>query len=191
MLGIGHGERRDGKLLLSSDMQCGAAGHQHFEPGTASQQRCYLDGSPDHLLKVVQQQQEIFLSQRGTHQVEQRLTWGLFEEKRLSNGGRDQPRIADGGQVHEIDAIAELLQEFGCHLQAQTGFAGATRSRKREQAHVFALEQVSDSGHLPLASNQWCELDWQVMGVDIERPQGRKIGRQGLDDQLVEVGGMR
>src|SRR5205823_2751521 len=111
-------------------MQCGSAGDHHIELRTASQQSCHLDGSLDNLFKVVQQQQHLFLTQPCAHQVEQWLTGGLFETERLSNGRHDQFGIAEGCQIHKIDAIGETVTEFGGHLQAQARFAATTRSRR-------------------------------------------------------------
>ena len=147
-------------------MQCGSAGDHHIELRTASQQSCHLDGSLDHLFKVVQQQQHLFLTQPCAHQVEQWLTGGLFETERLSNGRHDQFGIAEGCQIHKIDAIGETVTEFGGHLQAQARFAATTGSREREQPHLLALQQVADSSDLLLAPNEGRELYRQIVGIE-------------------------
>ena len=135
-------------------MQHGSTGDHHFELGTAREQRCHLNGSLNHLLKVVQQQQQLFLSQRFAQEVKQRLTGSLFEAERLSNGGHDQLRITDGGQAHEKDAIREVIEQVSRHLQPQAGFADAASTGKGQQVHIWTLQERTRSRHLPSAPNQ-------------------------------------
>src|SRR2546423_10206229 len=79
-------------------MQHSSTGHEHFELGATCQQRCYLDGGCNDLLKVVQEQQQFFFLQPCPQSVRERLTGRLSNAKRLSYGGDDQRRIAEGAR---------------------------------------------------------------------------------------------
>jgi len=63
LLEVRDGKRGNGKLVFPLNVQHRPAGDHHVELGTAGKQLCHLDGSPDHLLKVVQQEQELPLLQ--------------------------------------------------------------------------------------------------------------------------------
>ena len=130
-------------------MQRHSTGHDHLEVWAGSEKICHLHGGTDHLLKVVQQQQEVLLVQECFQQVEQWLSCDFFDVERLGDGRHDQRGIADGSQVHEIHAIGEPVTQFCCHLQAQAGFAGAAGTGQGEQAHVLTLQEAATVQLLP------------------------------------------
>ena len=106
-------------------------------------------GQPLHdLLEVVQQQQELSVSQSVVQDVEQGVCSDLTEAKRLGDGWQHQGRIADGGQIHEVHPIGEGLAQVCRDLQAQAGFAHAARTRQRQQAHLAAQQEVFDNAAL-------------------------------------------
>src|SRR5262249_51823655 len=157
------------------------------EPGTADQQRCYLDGRPNHLLEVIEHEQHLLLQEHGLQDVPHWAHSTFLDAERLRNGGQDQRRISDGGQVHEEHAISELLTQFCSHLQPQARFADATRTSQGEQPHIVTQQQVGDLRHVLLAANKGGELDRQIVWVQIEGPQGWKISRQVRSDKLEEL----
>ena len=92
------------------------ARHQDLELWTGGQQRAHLLRRIDHLLKVVQQQQHLLLTQKGAHQVKQWVIGDFFDAKRLGDRRHDQSGVADGSQVDEKHAIGEGIAEFGGNL---------------------------------------------------------------------------
>src|SRR5260370_36235945 len=60
---VGHREWWDRELLLARDVQDGTTGHQQLYSSVGLQQLYQEWGSSDHLLEVVQQQQQVLLSQ--------------------------------------------------------------------------------------------------------------------------------
>jgi hypothetical protein len=120
------------RMLRFSHMQRLPTGHQHFELWTSREQVRHLQGSAEHLLEVVQEQQHLPLLQLLHETLQEGLAGRLLDAQSLSDGGYNQCGIANGSQIHEKHAIEEIVPEFGCHLQAQAGFAYPTRTRQSE-----------------------------------------------------------
>src|SRR5260221_14091309 len=117
----------------------------------------------------------------------QRLLSGRFEVKRPRDGGHNERGIADGGQVHEKDAIGEAVTQFRCDLQPQAGFAYAPRTSEREQSYLFTLQEILDKSHFLCTSGKWCGLDREVGGGRVEWFERRK-GSLGIrHEELREV----
>jgi hypothetical protein len=90
-------------------MQDGAAGHQDFQPRASVQQFNQLRGCRHHLLKIIQQQEHLFLSQRGYDTFHNWLISCFPQSKGLGNSWQDQIWIADRGQRDEADALCEVI----------------------------------------------------------------------------------
>ncbi len=51
----------------------------------------------------------------------------------------------------------------------------------------FAQQELLHGGDFPLAPNERCGLNGQVVWVDVEGQEGRKIVGQAGDDELEEM----
>src|SRR6266568_700248 len=187
MSGIRERQRRYRELMLGMHMQHLATRHQDLELWAGRQYVYYLYACDNHLLKVVQEEEHVLVLHLLLHVLKQGLAGYFADVKRLSNGGHNERGIADGGQVHEKDAIGEAVTQLSCHLQAQAGLARATRTCQGEQAHILAAQQLLNGCQLLLAPNERCELDRQVIGVRVECFERRKVSRQVCNDELREV----
>src|SRR6266566_4121690 len=123
-------------------MQHGPTCHDDLEMWTGSEQIRYQHGGTRHLLEIVQQEQDVLISQICFQQVEQGFPCDLFDVKRLGKSRHNKIRIAERSQVYEIHPIGEQVAEFCCYLQTQTRFACATGTRQGHEAHVLALKEV-------------------------------------------------
>ena len=141
---------------------------QHFEMRADGEQVSYVHSCTYHLLKVVEQQQHLPLTEKDLKLFEQRPLSRFPQTKRLGDGRDDQVGIADGGQRHEPDPVGEVRTQLLGHVQCHAGFAHASRTRQRDEAHVLTQEQVVGGIHFLLPSNERSGLDGQV---------GRKVGR--------------
>ena len=65
-------------------MQRHAARHQHFEIGADCQESRHICGCVDHLLEVVQEQQEVLPAQGCFQQVKEGLPRDFFDVECLS-----------------------------------------------------------------------------------------------------------
>ena len=151
---IGHRERRDRKLVLSGEVEGGPAGDKQAQARTGGEQGSELRCPLDHLLEVVQQQQQVPLAQSGLHL----LFWGeccnFPQAKCLGNGRHDAVGVADRGQRHEAGAIGKAGTQDACDLQSQARFAHAPGAGEGEQAHLWMREQLTDHPHLLFATDQ-------------------------------------
>ena len=141
-------------LLLATQLEPGAAGHQHLQAGRRLEQVGDEGRGAHDLLEVVQQNQQAPVAQIGHQRLQQRLLPAFLEAKRLRKRRDDQFRVADGRQVDEADAVREVVAQLGCRLQREARLARAAGSRQRQQPHLRALEQRDCRGHLPGAPDE-------------------------------------
>src|SRR5215469_1842522 len=137
--------------------------HHDLQLRAGTEQLCHLQSGIHHLLKVVQQEQQVLLSQRRFQELEEGLSSDLFDLECLSDGRDDELNIAQERQVDEEDAINESVAQLSGHLQTQAGLAGAARAGQCHEAHVLAAQQISNGRYLVLTSKKWRRLDRQVI----------------------------
>ncbi len=101
MSGVGQGQWWDGKLVLGAHMQPLPAGQQHVEQWTGGEQVRHLDSSAQHLLEVIQQQQQLLLPHHLHQAFQQRLPSRFLNAQCLANGGEDQREVTERSQIHE------------------------------------------------------------------------------------------
>ena len=154
------------------------------------QQVGQVRGGCQDLLEVVEQEQHVFLTERGFEQIEQEPRCSLFEIEALGDGGHDQGGVADGGERNEVDAIGKISEQHSGDLEGETSFAHATGASKREQANFGAAQEVLHGCDFLLSSEEWSKLDRQVVGVGVECLERRKISRQAGNDDLKEMAGL-
>src|SRR5260370_41977596 len=113
--------------------QCGMS-EGNVELGAGSEQICHIHGSTNHLLEVVQYEQQLPLTQERFQLVERWLRPHFFEVECLGNGRYDQGGISDGSQVHEVHSLMEAIAYFSSYLQAQAGLSVCARTGQRKQS---------------------------------------------------------
>ena len=85
-------------------------------------------------------------------------------------------------------ASAARWGSTSCHQAGEreawcyAGFPYPARTRQCEQAYLLPTQQMLDSLHFLLASNQYSGLDRQVVGVGVQGLERREIGRQVRND---------
>ena len=75
-------------------------------------------------------------------------------------GGTIQGGLAEGGQLHQPDAILIPLRQVRRYLEGQPGLATAPRADERHQRHP--CEQIADCRLLPLPPDEAGRLQRQV-----------------------------
>ena len=186
---LGSGTARGGTANSCSPRTCSTARLVTItlSIGQAARSSATYTAALDHLLEVVQQQQELLPVQGCFQQIEQGLICDFFDVECLGNGGHDEFGIADGSQVHEIHPIGEQVTEFCCYLQTQAGFAYATRSRQGQQPYLFTLQEVqyvATSFSRPMSGVGWMG---RLLGLAVEGLEGWEIGRQARNDELIQM----
>src|SRR5215471_1677639 len=95
------------ELAFGSQMQPLPACDQHFQAWAPGEQVCHGQRCADHLLKVIQQHQRLFLLESVFHVLQRRLVSCFAQTEHLADGRDDQVGIADGSQGHEPRPIGE------------------------------------------------------------------------------------
>ena len=151
---IGQGQGRHAEGHFAGDPQRFAAGGQDGQLRAGLQQRiCQAGAGLDHVLAVVQDQQQLLLSRDIPAAAS--IAWGPVSSRRpraraVTVG--HQGRVGQRGQLHQPDAVSELLHQPGRGLQRQAGLAGAARAGQRHQA--VGLQQMRDGSDLLLTPNK-------------------------------------
>ena len=166
---VGHGQRQDRKLLLPAQAQGGAAGHQHLEHGTAGQQLGDLRARAQHVLEVVEHEQQ----PAGRHvlgeAVHQHAIAEVLQTQHPRNRRHDVGRARGGRQVDEKDAVFELIQQCGRDGDREPRLARPTGANEGQQAHVRAAQQRAHLRHLEQSADQRRRLGWQIDGNEVRR----------------------
>ncbi len=96
-------------------------------------------------------------------------------------------RIRLGGQHRQVDqpeTVGWTGVDPGRELQRQPGLADAARPGERQQPS--AAQRLTRRSDLTLPSDQRAQRRRQTTHRPPGRPKGRKIGREPIDDELVE-----
>ena len=129
--GLGRGERRHRVLDFALDAQELAARHEHVQIGTGAEQRRQLGRRLDHLLQVVEQQEQLAFADV--------LGEAVLGSQRLGNRLADQRRVAQRGEADPEDTGLVLGNERRRSLDRQPRLPRAAGARQRDQARAFSI----------------------------------------------------
>ena len=104
--GAGSVNGATGKRLSPRTRQGVAARRQHAQVGAGLQQFGEQRCGGDHLLAIVQDQQEVAVAEGVVQQADQRLAGHLRQRQRLGERRADERRVGDRGQIDEGDVVA-------------------------------------------------------------------------------------
>src|SRR5215471_9344034 len=165
--------------MFPLDMQYSTAGDQDLEMGTGCKQMRKHRGSHHHLLKVVEEEQQVFLPQKRFQKLQERSLSIFFDPKRLGNGGNDQGRVGNRSQWDKADAIGERIKLALSDLYAQACFTDPSRASEGHQADVPSFQEGTRLCHLLFASNEWRDLRRQMLLL-LRQPQALLSHDQGF-----------
>jgi hypothetical protein len=188
--GFGQLERRHGVRALAREVERRAARDQQLQPrGARAEPR---DGGRrgEHLLEVVEDEQQLLVAQVAVERLEDRLPRLLAQADRPRDRRRDQLPVAHGRERDEEDAVRELLDDVGSELQREPRLPGAARARERQRPQAVR-QQRRRLLELALTADQLVRLHGQVGRAVVERLQRRELRRQPVDLELVEPLGLR
>ena len=78
----------------------------------------------------------------------------LARAERLGERGAEQRRVADGGEVDEDRAVAQLRPELRGGREREPRLSRAARTGERDEPHVVAPEERRDRRHLEAAAHE-------------------------------------
>src|SRR4029077_14224590 len=86
---------------------------------------------------------------------------------------------------HEVDAVRKLVKDIGCDLQAETRFAGTTRSGQRQEPGL--LQQLLGLANLVVAPDEARQLCGKIVRRRLERLQRWEILRETFNGELKQA----
>ena len=107
----------------------------------------------------------------------------LGDAQRVGNRGHHQGGIADWGTLDKADAIGERAAQPGRHLHRQARFADTSRARQRQEAHIRALQEGTNSFHLALTPNERGQEGWESVHeaiLGLGRMSWRKVPQHAV-----------
>src|SRR5256885_15054058 len=113
-------------------MQDRSAGHEDLDGWTSQEQFHQRRRGLDDLLKIIQQQQEVFITQEGFERLEQRTFLGISQAQRLCDGGHDQLSVAERSKLYLADAMKKYLAQIRRDFLSQACLADAGGSPEGE-----------------------------------------------------------
>ena len=163
------GQGRDREQSLAADAQRGPAGDQGGDPRSGREQAGHLGRGRDHLLEIVQDQQDA----AGLPGIGQGALPGLprsdVHRGRLGDGGQDEIGMEDGLQWGEDDAV-EPGGGGRAQMEGEAGLAHPGGADQGDQALPGIGEQGGDLGDRVFAPDQGRQGDRQ------HRPRRRAVG---------------
>ena len=187
-------QRRHLEGVLCGEPQHRPAGDQHGEARAGRQQVRQRQRGRQHVLEVVQHQQQALGAEEVSQQRQGRPIAGAGEAQRRRQGGEHQRRIFERRQGDEDRAVAEGGEQARRRPEGQAGLAHAARAGEGEQAHAPARQPVADRRHLPLPADEGRRRDRQRpdrrarpgTGAGGQRPRAAAAVHRRL--QLVALG---
>ena len=158
-------ERRDRAFLLAGDPQRRAAADQDAQRTGLPQQPGHGRGAGQQVLEVVQDEQDLPVVQLADQVIHQRPVPGVLQPEALGDRRRHQPRIPDGRQRHEVDAVRVVTRHLGGQRDAQPGLAAAARPGQRDQ--IAACEQPSGQRQLAFPADEAGQRPGQATARDV------------------------
>ena len=184
MLGVGEPEGWNRVLALPVEAEGFPAGGQDPDLLGGRQQLADLAGGLQHLLEVVQDQEQVLVPKVVDDRLDRRAVGGLPKPQGLGYRGKDQGGVGDRGQGHEECPVLRLGQQLGGRPERQPGLAGSPRAGESQKATV--AEPLLNLLQLPPASHETGELDREVVRAGIHRPEGLELGRQPVGHHLED-----
>ena len=183
---IGQRERCQRVFLLAVGMQRDAAGHQHLDGSGAAPGASATSGAASTTRSKLSSTRRRRLPP-STALRRAAVTSPSRTPSTAPIAAATRAGIVERAQIDEPDAIGEVLQEVGGHLQRQPRLAHPAGSGERQQAHVVPPRAGRRPGNLLLPPEKRGRLERQVVGAGRQRPQRREVGGQIGMEQLEDA----
>ncbi len=149
-----HGQGRHVIHVLGAQPKGGPAGRQHFQRRRAQQQSGHIASGFDHMLEVVQHQQELFAAQVMRQLLPGGRVDAGMQAERLGDGRADLRGGAERGERHKAGAGGEVLLRAGGGFDGQARLAHAGRADQVDEADVGRPQHASQVSQLIHPANQ-------------------------------------
>ena len=139
--GLGRRQRIDRDIVLAREAEHHPAGGEDRQLLAIGEQIGNPRGGIDHLLQVIEDEQQMARLQIGDQLAIDRQRTLITQAQPAGNSGQDQILIVYRGQIDEPGPVAELPGDLGSDLQGQAGLADAAWAGQRHERYVVAEEE--------------------------------------------------
>jgi hypothetical protein len=171
--GIRKRERRHREGLLAVEVEDGPARDEHREVGRGGEQVADQRGGRQHLLEVVEDQQQGPPAKVPLHALGHRPVARLAHAEGLRDRRGDEVGVADRSEGDEGDTGDEVRGEGLGHPQGQARLADAAGAGQGQEADAVVTEQGADRGGLAFPPDQRRQRNGEVGGG-----RGRRCGHR-------------
>ena len=119
----------------------------------------------EDLLEIVEDQQQAAVPEEYGEQFLERTAAHIAQAERLGDSGDDEGGVADRRQVDERDPVGKGRGDVLGDPEGEAGLADAAGTGQGQEANVVPQQEVADSGHLSLASDERRKREGQ--GADV------------------------
>src|SRR3990170_2986423 len=149
-------QRKGGEVvsMLPTDVQRLPAGDEELDVGTGRQQIGHVRSGYNNVFQVVQEKQEVSVSEESLEAFQRREIGMVDHAQRLGDRIQDETWIAHGGQIHEYQAIVKFRGNGGGQLHREPCLADPWRTRDGDKPHVAAQDKRLRHLQVPLATHQ-------------------------------------
>ena len=148
--------------MFSGEPEADTAGDQECHPGAGIQEIAHLRSRGDHLLDVIQDQQQAPVGQNADEAVVQRLGTHVAQPKCAGDSGNDMIRVENRGEIDEDDTVRKRVKDGTCGRDGEAGLADATRTGQRQKSYGGVTQHRNSGGQLLVARDQGRQRDREV-----------------------------
>ena len=150
--------------------------------------RLVISGAESTTCSKLSTSSRSFRSARYAPRVSSSVSPGTSRTARAwaTAGATSDGSRTEASEVDE-DAVVELVEHIGAELQRQPRLADASGAGEGERGGPPLTRQVAKPLQLLLAADERIGLDREVRRPVSERPRRWELGRQAVDEQLVEL----
>ncbi len=182
----GHVELAQRPRLFTGDAERLAARDQEVHARALGQQRIdHVAGLVEHVLAVVEDEEQPAGAERVAHRVERRQARTIGHLEGLEEQRVEVVAIVDGAQIALPDTAGIAAGAVGGDLQHEAALAHAAHAGDRHQTR--GLHRLGDRLALALAPHERREASRQVARHRVEGPQRREVAAEVGRGQLVQV----
>ena len=161
--------------VLAADAETLTTGGQDSHLRAFSEQVGNCGSSRDHLLDVVENEEEALVTQPVHQRLAEIQPTPFAHADCGGDSGENHVRFADRPEPDEPDAILEIVDKIGRCLQREVGLADSTRADEGNEPRAVCDEQVGYRGELVLPSQERRRQRRQVGRVAFQRLQRREF----------------
>jgi len=120
--------------------------------GSPFNERAHRLRGVDHLFEVVQDQEQMLGFEVGSEALHDRPVGDLAHPPGTGNGGWQESRICEWGQIHKHHAVIEAVRQLPADLYSEACLPNPRRADDGYQADVIVEDETPQGGDFSLTT---------------------------------------